>query len=306
MAFDVTILGSGSAKPTRTRCPSAHAVFHGDRLFLVDCGEGTQMQMARCSIAIERVHSIFLTHLHADHALGIFGLIASLSMSSRTAPLTVYAHGSFEPVFRQTVAFFVNRMSFELAFVPIDSEANVVIYEDNGITVTTVPLRHRVPTCGFIFREKPFPPNLKPGVVEEHHLSLAQIARLKEGQDIVLEDGELLSAGECLYQKRRPVSYAYLSDTLFTRRAIPMVEGVDLLYHEATYMADLLPLAKQTGHSTTLQAAEFAKSAGAGKLIVGHYSARYTDLAPLLGEVRSVFQNAVLAIEGQSHRVAWR
>ena len=268
MPLDVVILGSGSAKPSATRCPSAHAVVHNRHLFLVDCGEGTQMQMCKCGLAIENVRAVFLTHLHADHVLGIFGLLASLSMSGRREDLDVYAHASFQPILEQNVRFFIVHMNFQVRFHAFDPEQNACVYEDRHLTVSTIPLRHRVPTAGFLFQEKPFPPNIWPEAIARHRLGLAEIASLKAG------------------------------------RAASMVQGVDLLYHEATYMHELLPLARQTGHSTALQAGQFAALAHVGKLIIGHYSARYSNVHPLLAEARSAFPNVVLAREGEAHRVA--
>ena len=304
MPLDVVILGSGSAKPSATRCPSAHAVLHNRHLFLVDCGEGTQMQMCKCGLAIENVRAVFLTHLHADHVLGIFGLLASLSMSGRREDLDVYAHASFQPILEQNVRFFIVHMNFQVRFHAFDPEQNACVYEDRHLAVSTIPLRHRVPTAGFLFHEKPFPPNIRPEAIVRHRLGLAEIASLKEGHDVERESGEVIYAREVLYQKRHPVAYAYLSDTLYSERAASMVQGVDLLYHEATYMHELLPLARQTGHSTALQAGQFAALAHVGKLIIGHYSARYSNVHPLLAEARSAFPNVVLAREGEAHRVA--
>lgn len=306
MGIDVTILGSGSARPTAHRLPSSHAVAHGRHLFLVDCGEGTQIQMCRCGLSYERVDAIFLTHLHADHTLGIFGLIASMSMTGRRMPLHVFAHPDLEAILQRGIDFFIAHQNFEIKFHPVQDQEPELIYSNRRLTVTSIPLRHRIPTTGYLFQEKPFPRNIHKDAIETLGLTLAQIASLKRGESVELPDGRRFSSEELTYVKRQPASYAYLSDTLYSERAASFIKGVDLLYHEATYLHENLDLARQTGHSTARQAGQIAQIAEAQKLIIGHYSARYRDLHPLLQEAQEVFPSTVLAKEGEVHRVTWR
>lgn len=263
------------------------------------------MQMRRFGLPIERTEAVFITHLHADHVLGLFGLIASLSMTGRREPLHIFADPSFESVLRENVRFFVVHLNFEICFHPVDPQHPDTVYSDPRFTVTTIPLRHRIATVGYLFRETPYQPNIRREAIAHHGLSLAEIAALKRGESVRSETATPIEPHDVTYYKRQPVSYAYLTDTLYSERAISFIQGVDLLYHEATYSDELLDLARQTGHSTASQAAQVALRAGATKLIIGHYSARYKDLAPLLDEARSLFPNTALAHEGEVHRIAW-
>lgn len=301
--WNLVVLGSGSAKPTAFRSPSAQALYVGRQVYLIDCGEGTQMQLCKAALAPERVVAVFITHLHADHTLGLFGLIASLSMSGRTAPLAIYAHRDLKPILDTMVAFFVVHLNFELQFHPLPDTPGATIYADRQLSVSTIPLHHRIPTMGFKFEEHPLPPNIYPEVIEKYALTRQEIATLKRGEDVLLENGDVLSTTEALYQRRNPRSFAYMSDTLYTAAAAEYVEGVDLLYHEATYMQALIQLAKDTGHSTAQQAATFAKLANVKQLLLGHYSARYTDPTPLLQEAVAVFPNTTLARELDVHKI---
>lgn len=302
MSLSITILGSGSARPIAERHPAAQAITHGRDIYLVDCGEGAQMQMERAGLPLERIRAIFITHLHADHTLGLFGLIASLCMTPRTRPLLLFAHASLEPILRANLAFFIERMGFKVVFHALPDETSLSptakpIYETARLTVRTIPLTHRVPTQGFIFREKPFTPNIRPDILAEHGLTPPQILQLKAGETLDLGNGTKLLPQDALYHKRLPASYAYLSDTIYSPGVLPYIEGVELLYHEATYLDNLRDLAQTTGHSTALQAATIARDAGVKRLIIGHHSRRYLDLSPLLEESRAVFPNTELAQE---------
>ena len=303
LPWHLVILGSGSARPTAHRAPSAQALCIGRRVYLVDCGEGTQMQLSKAAIPLERIAAVFVTHLHADHTLGLFGLLASLSMTGRTAPLAIYAHAPLEGMIAHIIDLFIAHLNFEICFHPLPSEPGAEIYTDSQISVTTIPLHHRIPTCGFKFAEHPLPPNIRHEVVERYQLSRHEIALLKEGQAVAVarEGGALLRPSEVLYYRRAPRAFAYMSDTLFTASAASFVGEVDLLYHEATYTHDLIALAKQTGHSTARQAAEFAVLAQVKRLIIGHYSARYHDTEPLLAEAQQIFPATVLAKELNVH-----
>ena len=304
MSLDVTILGSGSALPMLGRMPSAHAVQSGRATFLVDCGEGTQMRLLASRISFETIRAIFLTHAHGDHTLGIFGLLASMGMQHRKRGLTVYGPRGFTDIFWSNVHFFSERVEFDLSYEPLDDDEPLVVYQDSRLTVESIPLRHRIPTVGFVFREVEHPLNVSRNAVSRYGLTLEEIALAKRGYDIHREGGEVIPAASITFRRHNPVSYAYLSDTRFSERAIALLGHVDTLYHEATYMENLSDNAKETGHSTTRQAAEFARRVGADRLIVGHFSSRYEDVTPIIREVQHYFPNATAAKEGDRYRMS--
>ena len=305
MPFDITILGSGSAMPVAHRHPAAQALRVGRHLFLIDCGEGAQLQLRRARLPMEQLVAIFITHLHGDHVLGLVPLLSSLNMTSRSQPLRIYAHAALEPVLQASMELFVGELRFRYIFCPLDPRGGERIYEDRQLTVDTVLLHHRVPCVGFLFREKPPQPNIRQGVLRGHALGVEQIRMLKSGRDVELPSGDVIRASEALYQRRLPVSYAYMSDTRYSESEAQAVSGVDLLYHEATFLEDELPRARATGHTTARQAGQVAKLAGVGKLIIGHFSSRYMDLEPFLEEAQAMFPRTVLAREGETHRVAY-
>ena len=303
MALDITILGSGSALPTARRMPSAHAIQSGSRTYLVDCGEGTQMRLFGAKISFESISAIFLTRAHGDHTLGLFGLLASMGMQHRRSGLTVYGPRGFEEVFWTNVHFFLEVVEFDLRYVSLEDDDARIIHQDRQVTVESIPLRHRIPTVGFVFRERERPLNVRRSAIERYGLSLEEIACAKRGED-VLREKVTIPASAITFRRHEPISYAYMSDTRFSERAIAKVGHVDVLYHEATYMDDLVRHAKETGHSTTRQAAEFARRVGAEKLIVGHFSSRYEDVDPVIAEVRSYFPKAEAAQEGDRYRIS--
>ncbi len=306
MALDITILGCGSAMPVASRHPAAQALRVGRHLFLIDCGEGVQRQLRRTKLPMEQLMAIFITHLHGDHVLGLVPLLSSLNMTSRTQPLRIYAHAELEPVLSASMELFVGPLRFPYIFCPLGRQGVARIYEDRQLTVETVPLHHRVPCVGFVFREKPVLANIRRDVLLRYALDVGQIRMLKAGRDIVLSSGQVLRASEVLYQHRLPVSYAYLSDTRYSEAEAMMVKGVDLLYHEATFLDGEQLRARQTGHTTARQAGQFARLAGVGKLIIGHFSSRYPHLAPFLEQAQAEFPNTVLAREGETHRIAYQ
>ncbi len=302
-SWQLVVLGSGSAKPTANRAPSAQALCVGRTVYLIDCGEGTQMQLCKAGIPLERILAIFITHLHADHTLGLFGLLASLSMSGRTAPLQIFAHQKLKTLLDDIIALFIVHLNFEIVFHPLPNSSSEIIYTDKQLSVSTIPLHHRIPTSGFKFVEHTPQPNIRTEIVKQYNLNKEQIATLKRNENITLADNTTLLATKVIYQRHTARSFAYMSDTLYTASAAQYVGSVDLLYHEATYMQELLPLAKQTGHSTAQQAATFAKLTDAKKLLIGHYSARYPSPSPLLDEAKAIFANSYLAFELDKHLI---
>lgn len=302
-SWELVVLGSGSARPTARRNPSAHALHIGRKIYLIDCGEGTQMQLCKAHLSFEHIVAIFITHLHADHTLGLFGLLASMNMTGRTLPLDLFAHSALQPLLNQFVSLFVTHLNFDINFHPLPREGGVCIFSDRQVCVSTIPLKHRIPTSGFKFQEPERVPNIKPEIVTQFQLNKVQINTLKNGSSIRLKGGELLTPESVLYQRFTPRSFAYMSDTLYNIAALPYVEGVDFLYHEATYTQALQALAYKTYHSTAQQAAQFAKLAGVKHLLIGHYSARYPNPNLLLTEAQEIFPQTLLAKELDIHHI---
>jgi ribonuclease Z len=298
MIFNLTILGTGSATPVLTRNPTAHHLQIEQDGYLIDCGEGTQNQLLRYKIRSTRLKYIFITHLHGDHYFGLIGLISTLNMHRRTEDLWVFGPKGLAEIITIQLKYSDAWLNFKLHFVETDTEKSYQLFENEHVTVTTIPLIHRVPCCGFLFREKP----LKHKIVKEtmpKDLTIEQIKMLKNGEDILDENGDLkyknadytIPAGKCR-------SYAFCSDSLYYEPIIEIIKNVDLLYHEATFLHELLPRANQTNHTTAYQAGLMAKKSNVRKLIIGHFSSRYKELEPLLDESKAVFDNTILAEDG--------
>jgi len=300
MSFTVTILGSASAKPTAGRHPSGQAVNLNEQYFLVDAGEGTQQQLFRYGINPMKLRAVFISHLHGDHVFGLFPLLSTLSLYGRKTPLKIFAPAPFGEILACHLRYFDPDLGYGAEWVEVDTTAHRLLYENRTLEVWSVPLRHRVPTSGYLFREKEPPLNVDKFKIGKYGLSIAQITAAKRGEEVTLESGERLPNEELTYRPYPARSYAYLSDTNFSARAARLVAGVDLLYHEATYAAAERKIARERGHSTTLDAAKAALEAGAGRLIIGHYSSRYKDLEPLLAEARSLFPATEPAEEGRT------
>ncbi len=304
MIFSVTILGSSSALPTSNRFPSAHVLTAHERLFLIDCAEGTQMQLRRYHIKMSRIDNIFISHLHGDHVLGLTGLISTYNLLGRKKSLHVYAHPDLEHNLFSNIEFYLNDIQFKVQFHSIDPLRKDVIYDDGKVTVTTIPLRHRVPTAGFLFAEKRPLKNIRKECIARYGLSLADIGRIKNGEDYITPEGEVVPNDHLAYYSAEPRSYAYCADTLYSERVVGMVKGVDLLYHEATFAHEDAKLARATGHSTAAQAATVALKARVGKLLIGHYSSRYKDEKQLVQEAQAIFPNTVGVEDGSTFEVA--
>lgn len=303
MTFSVTILGSSSALPTSKRFPSAHVLNVHERLFLIDCGEGTQIQLRRFKLPMNRINHIFLTHSHGDHVLGIFGLISTFNLLGRKSDLHVYGVADFEEIFYKNIDYFTDQMSFKVIYHVVDPFKVETIYSDKHVVVTTLPLRHRVPTVGYLFREAPRPLNIRKELIAKYNLSLAEIVKIKNGSDYTLNDGTVIPNAELTYISSLPRSYAYCSDTLYSERLVGLVKNVDLLYHEATFLHSDLRLARLTGHSTAQQAATVALKAGVGKLLIGHFSSRYKNEKDLQREAQEIFPATEVVNDGLTFSV---
>ena len=300
MSIAVTILGNSSAKPTPTGHPSAQVVNINEQLFLVDAGEGVQRQMARCGISALKLRAVFISHLHGDHLYGLFPLLSTLGLYGRRTTLRVYAPRPFGDMLEAFLRLCEGDLPYQVEWVEVDTTKNQIIFENDTTEVWSLPLRHRVPTAGYLFRQKEPPLNVKKYAIERYGLTVPQIVQAKRGEDVVLESGEVLRNEDITYRPYGTLSYAYCSDTNYSARLAKMVEGVDMLYHEATYAAEERKLAKERGHATTADAAKVAQMAGAGRLLIGHFSARYKDLEALLAESREIFPATDIARERET------
>ena len=296
--FKIHILGCGSALPTLKHNASSQLIEMRGKCFMVDCGEGAQMQFRRSHIHFSKLNAIFISHMHGDHCFGLMGLLSTLGMLGRTSKLRIYAPKDYEPLFRQQVEFFMQTMEYEMEMIPVDTEKQQVIYEDHSLTVETVPLQHRVPCCGFIFREKPTLPHIRRDMIDYYGIPVSQINNIKNGADWTNEDGDVIPNARLVQPADSPRSYAYCSDTRFVPGLKEKVKGVTVLYHESTYTSDQEDRAKIYYHSTARQAATIAAGAGVGTLLLGHDSARYNDEQVLLQEAKAVFEHSILSQEG--------
>ncbi len=294
----LTVLGSSSALPTLKRFPSAHVLNAHERLFLIDCGEGTQMQLRKCRIRFGKINNIFISHLHGDHIFGLYGLLSTFNLMGRENTLSLYAPENYLPMLNSHLSDFDINLNYEIDFVPLRGKDPVKIYEDKHLTVTSFPLKHRIEAFGFLFREKPADRNIIKEYITKYSIPTSSIPGIKKGQDFVTEDGLVIKNEVITIPPAEPLSYAYCSDTMPFSRLSAFVNGVDLLYHEATFDGSLSKLAKQVRHSTTLDAAKTALKAGAGTLMIGHFSARYKEISGLVDEARTIFPNTIPAIDG--------
>lgn len=301
--ISVTILGAASAKPTAYGLPSAQVVNCNEQYYLVDAGEGVQQQMFRLGINPLRLRAVFISHLHGDHCFGLFPLISTLGLYGRKTPLTIYAPRPFGEILECHLRYFDKELPYEVQWVEVDTTKHQIIFENRTLEVWSIPLRHRVPTSGYLFREKPLARNVDKFAIERYGLSVKQIVAAKEGADIELEDGTVLPNERITFVAHPPQSYAYCSDTNRSGAVAKYVAGVDMLYHEATYGAEFKRDAKVRGHSTTEDAANVALAAGVKKLLIGHFSSRYKDKEPLLAQAKAIFENTDIAREGESYKV---
>lgn len=303
MNFDLTILGSNSATPAYGRFMTAQSLVLKDRHFLIDCAEGTQIRMQQFGVKLQRINHIFISHLHGDHIFGLPGLILSMSLNRRTEDLCIYSPPGLKELIDTQLRISESHLGFTINYTETNPEISQRLFEDELLTVDSIPLDHRVPAHGFLFREKPAPRKMRREKIEEYKIPFQVINDLKKGADWVMPDGTVVLNEELTLAPTATRSYAFCSDTRYSEKIIPYIKGVDLLYHEATFMHDMLENAELTGHSTALQAATIAKAAEVKKMIIGHFSARYSDLQALLAEAQERFPNTELAIDGTVYSI---
>ncbi|TPE46403.1 ribonuclease Z [Pontibacter mangrovi] len=298
MDFELRILGSSSATPSANRHHTAQVLTIGNQHHLIDCGEGTQMQLMLYKIKHQRICNIYISHLHGDHYFGLAGLLSTMHLQGRQAPLHLFGPPGLSEILSLQFKYSGTNLNFKLVFHELDTSGYKKIFEDKGITVHTIPMTHRVPCCGFLFREKQKPRPLIKNKLPAF-LRPPQLVRLKWGEDILDENGTLLVRNaDVTLEPKRSRSYAYCADSRYKPELLPYLQHVDLLYHEATFTDDLRERAAYTFHSTARQAAELAASAAVRHLLIGHFSVRYKDLSPLLHEAQEVFERTDLATEG--------
>lgn len=295
--FKLYILGCGSALPTPRHYATSQIVELRGKQFMVDCGEGTQIQLRRSRIGFNKIRAVFISHLHGDHCFGLIGMISTFGLQGRTAPLHVYSPKELEEMLMSQLKFFCTHLSFDVVFHAVDTSEQSVVYEDNNLTVETIPLEHRVPCCGYLFREKPTLPHIRRDMIDYLGIPVSQINNIKLGDDWVCEDGTVVSNSRLVSPPDPVRSYAYCSDTRYMPTLYERLKNVDLLYHESTYGDDNMQMAETYYHSTARQAACVARDAGVKRLLLGHYSSRYDNEEVLLKQAQEVFPDTYLANE---------
>lgn len=295
--FEVHVLGCGSALPTTRHFSTSQVVNVRDKLFMIDCGEGAQMQLRRSRLKFSRLNHVFISHLHGDHCFGLLGLISTFGLLGRTADLHIYSPKGAEELFRPMLDFFCNRLFYKVYFHEFDTNESTEIYSDRSISIQTIPLKHRIPCCGFLFEEKPKPKHIIRDMIDFYQIPVFELNRIKNGADYVTLEGEVVP-NERLTRSARPVrKYAYCSDTIYREAIVDQIKGVDLLFHEATFAQSEAARAKETYHTTARQAGQIARMAGVRQLLIGHFSARYENEEILLREAKAEFENTLLAKE---------
>jgi ribonuclease Z len=303
MKFEVTILGSSSATPIYNRNPTSQALNINERLYLVDCAEGTQQQMLRFGIKSSRIEYIFISHLHGDHYLGLVGLLSSLHLNGRTKPITIFAPAPLKEIINIQLKYSETTLQYPIDYVDTNPYNAEVVLSNQDIEVQTIPLDHRIDCTGFLFKQKKRNRKLIKEKLEELHIPIEYYTALKKGVDYTANDGTVYKNDTLTLNPEEPKSYAFCSDTIYNEQYFEQIKGVTLLYHESTFLHDMLERAQITFHTTALQAAQVALKVGAGELVLGHFSARYKTLNELLDEARTVFPNTELAIEGKTFTI---
>lgn len=292
------ILGCGSAKPTLSHLPSAQLLELRGKYYMIDCGEGLQTTMQRAGLSMLKVGHIFISHNHGDHVFGLPGLISTMALLGRTAQLHIHGPKELEEFIECIIRVYCEGIDYKVIFHPIHTREHYLIYEDRSVEVWSLPLDHRVPCAGFLFKEKQALPHIRREMIDAFNIPISQINNIKAGASWTTEDGKVIPNEQLTRPSEPARSYAYCSDTRFKPEVAKLIHGVNLLYHEATFPQDMLQQAQNTMHSTTTEAATVALKANAGKLIIGHYSARIKDENAMLKEAKKIFQDTILANEG--------
>jgi len=298
MKFEVTILGSSSATPVYNRNPTAQLLNCNEKFYLIDCAEGTQQQLIKFGLKASKIDYIFVSHLHGDHYFGLIGLLSTMHLNGRIKPLYIYGPKAIKEILELQFRYSDTTLKYELIYFEIDPTQSAVIFENNDVTVETIILNHRIPCTGFKFTEKKRLRKLLIDKLEAQNVPVELYPLLKRGVDLELPNGDVILNADYTTDSAQPRAYAYCSDTIYDETYFETIKNCDTLYHEATFLHEMLERAKETHHTTALQAAQVATIVGAKKLLIGHFSSRYKTLGALLDEARSVFENTELATEG--------
>ncbi len=303
MKFVLTILGSSSALPTSDRFLTAQVLNVNERFFLIDCGEGTQIQLRKCKIPFARIQHIFISHLHGDHVFGLPGLLSTFNLLGRVNDLHIYAHNSLKQIMNQFLGQFYTNLGFNLIYHSLDEENFSRIYEDKSLEVFSFPLKHRIACNGFLFKEKPKMKNIRKEVITTFNIPIKEIVRIKNGADFITEEGEIISNKVLTIEPPKSKSYAFVTDTNFLPDIAEAIKNVDMLYHESTFLQEDEELAKTTGHSTAIEAAKMASISGAKKLLIGHFSTRYKSYNLFLEQALTQFPDVYMAEDGKTFEI---
>ncbi|RZK43201.1 MAG: ribonuclease Z [Pedobacter sp.] len=301
MTFEVTILGSSSATPVYNRNPTAQLLNCNEKFYLIDCGEGTQQQLIRYGLKASKIDYVFVSHLHGDHYFGLIGLLSSMHLNGRIKPMHIFAPAALKDILEIQFRHSDTHLRYELIYHFIKDDEPTLIFENSDILVETIILNHRIPCTGFKFTEKKRLRRLVVEKLEADKVPVEYYPLLKRGVDLTLPNGNVYRNIDYTTDSATPKSYAYCSDTLMDERYFESIRGCDTLYHEATFLHEMLERASETHHTTALQAGKIAENLGIKKLLIGHFSSRYKTLLPLLEEAKSIFDNTELAIEGQTY-----
>jgi ribonuclease Z len=303
--FTVLILGSASAAPTLTRNQTSQLINIDEQYYLMDCGEGTQLRLREHKIKIQRINHIFISHLHGDHYLGLIGLIQTMHLLGRTTELTIYCPSNIQEIVEVNLRISESHLRYPIVYKTVNAKQSELVYENDKIQVLSIPLNHKISCSGYLFKEKPKSRRINPRAIENYNIPKYQINKIKLGEDYLSENGEIIKNFQLTLDSLPSFSYAFCSDTKYYEPIIPIIKGVDLLYHEATFSDEHALRADKTHHSTAKQAAEIAGKSGAKRLIIGHFSNRYSDLNVLLKEAKTTFEKTEIAAEGKVFNVSY-
>jgi ribonuclease Z len=303
ITFNLQILGTSSALPTSERYNTAQVLNVRERFFLIDCGEGTQIQMRKFKVKTSRINHIFISHMHGDHYYGLIGLITSIVLLGRNTNLHIYSHSELPILLKAQLDIIMSEANFELIWHPLSFKSPQLIYADEAVQVTSFPLKHRVPCCGFLFEEMPCELNIRKSAIEKYNIPVRDFHKIKKGEDFVDNNEKIIPNSKITLPAYIPRKYAFCTDTVFMPELKNLLNNVDLLYHEATFGNAHKKRAAQTFHSTASEAASLAKMANAKKLLIGHFSSRYSNIKDLENEARSIFENTVAVNDGDMFSV---
>lgn len=301
MKFEVTILGSSSATPVFNRNPTSQLLNCNEKFYLIDCGEGTQQQLIKFGLKASKIDMVFISHLHGDHYFGLIGLLSTMHLNGRIKPFHIFAPAALKDILEIQFKYSETTLKYELLFTAIEADESKLIFENADVTVETIVLNHRIPTTGFKFKQKKRLRKVIIEKLESENIQPEYYPLLKKGFDLTLPDGRVLLNEDYTTDSENPKSYCYCSDTLADGSYLKNIMGCTTLYHEATFLEEMIERANVTHHTTALQAAQVAKEAGVSKLIIGHFSSRYKTLQPLLDEAQGAFEETELAIEGETY-----